>query len=102
MFSYSNCVRISKHTHLAGLKLADRYDYKDKNIGILIAANHYFYFITGETTKGSNGLTAVSSKLGWLLSGPVLQDNENDTHNNVASNLILDIIPSRQEIIDES
>ena len=98
----ANRVSISEHAHLAGLKLADRYDHKDKNISILIGANHYFDFITGETIKGSNGPTAVSSKLGWLLSGPVLQDNENDTHNNVASNLVLDIIPSRQEIVDES
>ncbi len=48
--------------------------------------------------KGSEGPVAVSSKLGWLLSGPVKYDNNNITMcSNVITNLVLDILPSRDE-----
>ena len=100
----ANRVSISEHAHLAGLKLADSHNHNHKDISILIGANHYFDFVTGDTIRGSYGPTAVSSKLGWLLSGPVLYDNnnDNDMYANTASNLVLDIIPSRKEVTDEN
>ena len=100
----ANCASISKHAHLAGLKLAESHNHNHKDISILIGANYYFDFVTGDTIRGSYGPTAVSSKLGWLLSGPVLYDNnnDNDMYANIASNLDLDIIPSRKEVTDEN
>ena len=49
--------------------------------------------------KGRSGLVAISSKLGWLLSGPVVSYNDSS---NIVSNLVLDIIPSNEEVFNES
>ncbi len=95
-------VSLSKQVHLGGLKLADSYKRNDMNISVLIGANHYFDFVTGETIKSSSGLTAVSSKLWWLLSGPVSYENDNSSCFNVNSNLVLDILSCRSEIVDEN
>ncbi len=95
-------VSVSDYAHLTGLKLADSYeDHNDKDISILVGANFYFDFITGDTRKGSSGPIAVSSKLGWLLSGPVAYDNENITCFNVNSTLVLDFLPGRNEVLEE-
>ena len=49
---------------------------------------------------------AISSKLGWLLSGPVSFSNNNEYVCNgnsvINTNLVLDILPSREEVVDES
>ena len=78
----------TSHAHLEGLELAD-YDDDDKGdtIDILIGADHYWDVITGDVVRGENGPTAISSKLGWLLSGqvPTSVESEDPT----VSNLIL-------------
>ena len=44
---------------------------------------------------------AISSKLGWLLPGPVFSySHDASTCNNINSNLVLDILPSREEVLD--
>eukprot|EP00794_Sanderia_malayensis_P015495 gene15495-biopygen11959 len=98
----TNSVCVSEYAHLAGLKLADSYNRKDKDINLLIGANYYFDFVTGEAIKGSTGPTAMSSKLGWLLSGPVSYENERSFCFNVSSHVVLDIIPSSSEVVDEN
>jgi len=50
---------------------------------------------------------AISSKLGWLLSGPVSFSNNNESqvcsgNNIVNANVVLDILPNREEVIGES
>ena len=42
--------------------------------------------VTGEVKKGKSGPVAVSSKLGWLLSGPL---NDSVTPTDMQSNLII-------------
>ena len=42
--------------------------------------------VSGETIRGDSGPTAVSSKFGWLLSGPT-NNSQNET--NVVSNLVI-------------
>eukprot|EP00794_Sanderia_malayensis_P006304 gene6304-biopygen5218 len=98
----TNSVCVSEYAHLAGLKLADSYNRKDKDINLLIGANYYFDFVTGEAIKGSTGPTAMSSKLGWLLSGPVSYENERSFCFNVSSHVVLDVIPSSSEVVDEN
>ena len=39
------------------------------DVGILINADLYWSVVTGRTQKG-NGLMAIETKLGWVLSGP--------------------------------
>ena len=40
-------------------------------INILLGADYYYEVVTGEIIKGDTGPTAVASKFGWLLTGPV-------------------------------
>ena len=59
--------------YLQGLKLAHP-SMKDDvfNISLLIGADHYWDFVGNRTVRG-NGPTAVQSKLGYLLSGPLIR-----------------------------
>ena len=59
--------------HLEGLELADDWANPRGSIDILIGSDHYWAVVTGEVVRGDDGRgpTAVNSKLGWLLSGPI-------------------------------
>ena len=81
-------VNTQEYDHLDGLELADS-DYRDahKPIDVLIGSDHYWTVVTGDTINGNSGPIALSSKLGWLLSGPL--DNSSDatcTHSHVIIN----------------
>ena len=83
-------VNISEYSHLDGLELADFNSCDNSNdndsIVILVGADHYWDIVIGDVIHGGNSPTAVSSKLGWLLSGPSKQPQSNS---NTFSNLIL-------------
>ena len=57
--------------HLSGLPLADDLESPRENIDVLIGSNFYWDVVTGDIKMGSSGPIAISSKLGWLLSGPI-------------------------------
>ena len=63
--SVANC------QHLEGLELADVVSGGRNVIDVLVGSDFYWSIVTGEVKQGDRGPTAVSSKLGWLLSGPV-------------------------------
>ena len=65
-------VYIKRMEYLQGLKLAHP-SMKDDvfNISLLIGADHYWDFVENHTVRGK-GPTAVQSKLGYLLSGPLI------------------------------
>jgi hypothetical protein len=97
----------TSYAHLRGLELADENeDNKDDTIDILIGADHYWDFITEDIVRGEGGPSAISSKLGWLLSGRTTQSSSNN--HSTMSNLILagdpcqnSAIPNRNdEIVD--
>ena len=65
-------VDVSAYPHIEGLPLADEFiGQEHDSIDVLIGSDQYWNFITGETVRGDFGPAAVSSKLGWLLSGPI-------------------------------
>ena len=65
-------VEVNAYPHIEGLALADAFDDQDSgSIDVLIGSDNYWNFVTGETIRGDYGRTAISSKLGWLLSGPI-------------------------------
>jgi len=81
--------------HLKGLQLA--HPVTSFEISLLIGANHYWDFV-GDHTVCGNGPTAISSKLGYLLSGPLsslLTANLQQPRN--ITNLMCMIGNSRQE-----
>ena len=107
-------VEVGRFPHLQGLKLANSYASSEQRIDIVLGLDHYYDIVQGDIRKGSNGPTAVSSKLGWLLSGPVSY-NANDLEDaqefenpsvlacpNVTSALVLDSIPPSSEIENET
>ena len=57
---------------LSGLKLAN-FCTKGETLGvdILVGSDYYWKLVTSHTIKGAQGPTALHSKLGWVLLGPV-------------------------------
>ena len=41
------------------------------NVDILVSSDYYWTLVTGHTIRGTQGPTALHTKLGWVLSGPV-------------------------------
>ena len=60
-----------RYSYLSKLDLADPSECGDcLDVGILIGADHYWTLVTGRTRQGI-GPTAIETRLGWVLSGPV-------------------------------
>ena len=76
---------LQDHLHLQELELVDSAQSLN-SIDILSSSDHYWDFVTGESIRGDFGPTAVKSKLGWLLSGPT-NNSQNET--NVVSDLVI-------------
>ena len=65
-------VDVTQYPHLDNLEFADDFDSNSNDsIDILIGSDYYWSVVNGEAVRGETGPTAVNSKLGWLLSGPV-------------------------------
>ena len=56
--------------HLEGLELAIQCKGSRDAIDMLVGLEFYWTTVTGDIKHGSRGPVAISSKLGWLLSGP--------------------------------
>ena len=64
------CVSIAKnqYDHLKYLKLSDSSDSNfNCNVDILIGADYYWDFVTGNRKQGNSGPVAVETILGWFL-----------------------------------
>ena len=82
-------INLESYPSFLELDLADYNTASNSNddIDVLIGSDCYWDVITGHVIRESNGLAAVSSKFGWLVSGPV--QNTKNVDNHVTSNLIL-------------
>ena len=73
------CAR-ERYSHLNGLELADSGAINDAiEISMLIGADYYWEIVTGRICRGRSGPTAIETKLGWVLSGPVPGYNQEHT-----------------------
>lgn len=64
-------INLHDYPHLKGLELADFDENNNQDsIDVLVGSDYYWDFVTGETVRGDFGPTAISSKFGWMLSGP--------------------------------
>ena len=61
---------VRNYPHIAGLKLADNSE-GEVVVDVLIGADQYWNIVTGIVIQGNSGPTAMHTKLGWVLSGPV-------------------------------
>ena len=83
-------VDISMHKHLLGLNLADkRLSEQNRRIDLLVGNDYLYDIIVGDVIRGSSGPVAISSKLGWIISGKTPGSLESTGCNNICSNLIL-------------
>ena len=46
------------------------------NIHVLVGSDFYWDLVLAEVRRQENGLVAISSKFGWLVSGPLRDANE--------------------------
>ncbi|XP_078374406.1 uncharacterized protein LOC144657946 [Oculina patagonica] len=82
--SLQSKVDINKFPQLETLQLADEFnDGNNNSIDVLIGSDHYWNIVHGETIRCESGPTAISSKLGWLLSGPGGESVGNATVSNL-------------------
>ena len=59
------------YSHLIHLNLADCHEgHTEVKVDMLIGLDHYWKIATGEVMRGERGPTAISTHLGWVLSGP--------------------------------
>ena len=63
---------LERYDYLRNLELADSpTDTREVQPDTLIGLDHYWDFITGEIIQQGDGPVALSTKLGWVLSGPI-------------------------------
>ena len=92
-----SAIEVDNYPNLQGLQLADECDQPQQGVDILVGSNLYWNIVTGDIVRAQEGPTAVSSKLGWLLSGPI-----NSIEANLVSHacMVISGIPTNP-IIDE-
>ena len=73
-------IKVDSYPCLRELELADNSHDKHNAIDVLIGSDYYWTIVTGEVMRINGGPTAMSSKLGWLLSGPTLAVNQGIHH----------------------
>lgn len=67
------------HDHLRGLKLADySTGVDDVMVDILVGSDQYWHLVSGKVIRRENGPTAIQTKLGWVLSGPMHGSTQDD------------------------
>lgn len=87
------------YEHISGLELADPgVDGGDVQIDLLIGCDHYWEIVTGRVVRGTNGPTAIETRLGWVLSGPAEDPREDTTISFVTTHLLR--FNSDTEIVD--
>ena len=64
-------VTLTNCPHLEGLELADQLNGSQDAIYMLIGLDFYWVIVMGESDMVHTGPVAISSKLRWLISGPI-------------------------------
>ena len=63
---------VNDNAFFAGLRLADYCaEGETLSVDILVGSDYFWTLVTGHTIRGTQGPTALHTKLGWVLSGPV-------------------------------
>ena len=75
-------VNLDHFSHLQELDLANCPYLEDDSdaINVLIGTDHYWDIVTGDISREGNGPVAISSRLGWLLSGPARNQIKESPH----------------------
>ena len=84
----------NSYPHLTGLQLADSDagSYQELDVQILIGADFYWNFVDGNTIRCNyGGPIAISTNLGWVLSGPINAVSDSQTTVNFSNTHVLQI-----------
>ena len=77
----SLCCAVEMYPYLGRLDLADvPVEDSHLNIDILIGADNYWRLVTGEVEQRQNCPTAIRTRSGWVLSGPLEGQSTFSTH----------------------
>ena len=83
-------VCIEQNPHLTGLELADWAEQGSRlEVDILIGADYYWDLVTGAVSKNTGSPTAIHTKLGWVLSGPLAVGTSNPCSTNLITTHVL-------------
>jgi len=78
---YSVCSSADKYKHLMDyLDLADTFSEADTELSILVGADQYHRFVTGETKRNEEYPVATKSAFGWVVSGPIDEQRVSDSN----------------------
>ena len=89
--------------HLTPLTLADIYPADTPlDVDMLIGSDFYWQLTTGEIIRGQTGPVAVNTKLGWVLSGPVNSNVEDDSNATALTVHTLHIGNNNDEQLDKT
>ncbi|XP_044165250.1 uncharacterized protein LOC122949186 [Acropora millepora] len=92
------------HAHLRGLRLADYSTGEDDlMVDILVGSDQYWQLVSGKVLRGEDGLTAIQTRLGWVLSGPTNGAVQNgQQQNNLVTTHVLKTATKPVDITNES
>ena len=83
---------------IKGVNISDTEVSDCREIDILIGSEYYWTIVNGEIRRSTeNSLVAISSKLGWIFSGPIDERLETIT----AANLVTHVMKVGIEINDD-
>ena len=71
----------------------------DSQIDVLIGADHYWDFMTGEVKRGSKGPVAIKTILGWVLNGTFQLQSSSQTSVNLCDSHVLKMSTIEQRSI---
>lgn len=85
-------VCFKQNPQFTSLELADWADQRSRlEVDILIGSDYYWDIITGAVSKTNGGPTAIHTKLGWVLSGPIAVGSLNWISTNLVTTHVLRI-----------
>ena len=92
------------YAHLKGLNLADHCTGdNDVAVDILVGSDHYWNLVSGRVIRGEDGPTAIHTKLGWVLSGPVNGATQDERQqNNLVTTHVLKSAVKPIDVTNES
>ena len=99
---YQEFIELAKnqYTHLNNIQLSDcNVNNSNSQIGVLIGADHYWDFMTGEVKRGSKGPVAIKIILGWVLNGTFQSQSSSQTSVNLCNSHVLRISAKEQKSI---
>ena len=84
----ANYSSFSSYTHLSRMQLAENSNDSETEISILIGADQYHRFVTGELVRGKEGPVATKTEFGWVLSGPISGEKSDSASFRIQADLV--------------